>query len=311
MSDRIEVKVRQDDIEPFWTKFPFLLRFPLRPGPLIFLGFIVVASAFVGLLLGVFGLLFKGVLAYLGLRYAFNVLDLFAKGRFEGESVDHSLWGGGETRPGKFALVLALFVGVGITLGNVAVQSRLASDTRAQDLVIAQYKKEHAEEIAARERDYQAFLKRAGLDTPAGDTSGAAPEPAAGDTDADTDEPSVSASSEPVEAAVAPLPGPSRAEMLRGREPVFGDALWVRLLPVWYWAVMVLLSFLLPAAAMVVALEDAFFKALNPMWVAHFLRAMGPAYFALWALVLLLAGTRQWVLSVGTITLSWARCGPT
>ena len=38
-------------------------------------------------------LAFKGFLAYLGLRYAFNVLELFAKGRFEGESVDHTLWG--------------------------------------------------------------------------------------------------------------------------------------------------------------------------------------------------------------------------
>lgn len=295
MSDRIEIKVRQDDIEPFWTKFPFLLRFPFRPGPLIFLGVIGVASAFVGLVLGVFGLLFKGMLAYLGLRYAFNVLDLFAKGRFEGESVDHSLWGGGETRPGKFALVLALFVGVAIALGNVAVQSRLKSDTRAQDLVIDQYKKEYAEQIAARERDYQAFAKRAGLDTPPAATPGAEP----GDAESEAEEPAESAASNPAEAAAAPDPGPSRADMLRGREPAFGDPLWVRLLPAWYWAVMVLLSFLLPAAAMVVALEDAFFKALNPMWVGHFLRAMGPAYFALWALVLLLAGTRQWVLSIG------------
>jgi hypothetical protein len=43
------------------------------------MGCIVAASALAGLALGAFAMVFKGFLAYLGLRYAFNVLELFSR----------------------------------------------------------------------------------------------------------------------------------------------------------------------------------------------------------------------------------------
>ena len=82
--------------------------------------------------------------------------------------------------------------------------------------------------------------------------------------------------------------------------PRSGDALWLRLQPVSYWLVIGVLSLLLPAAAIVIALEDKFFKALNPLNVLHLVQTMGSAYFVLWGFFLAIAGTRQVVLGAGT-----------
>lgn len=296
MAEKLEVKYRQADIEPFWQKLPFFFLFPLRPGPLIFLACIVAASALAGLALGAFGLLFKGILVYFGLRYGINVLELFAKGRLEGESVDHTLWGP-EKRPAKLGLVIVLFLVLGVVLGGWAVDSRLAKDAKAQQVIIDRYNSQHAEEIAQRERERAAFYKRHGLET-APAASGAAPaEPAVEDANAAAAAPAASASE--AEAAAPPDIGPSRADILRSNPLDPSDPLWFKLLPAWYWLLMLLLSLMLPSATLVIALEDSFFKALNPAFVLHFMRAMGSAYFVLWAFFLLIAGTRQGVLSVG------------
>ena len=148
MTQELEVKFRQADITPFWKKLPFFFLFPFRTSPLVFMVCIAGASALAGITLGAFGLVFKGFLVYLGLRYAFNVLELFAKGRFEGESVDYTLWGP-EKRPAKLGLVITLFVVAAINLGNVMLDSRLAKDPRAQEAVIERYRQAHATEIRA------------------------------------------------------------------------------------------------------------------------------------------------------------------
>ena len=98
----------------------------------------------------------------LGLRYGFNVLDLFAKGRFEGESVDYTLWGP-ERRPAKLGLVIVLFIVLSSTLGNLLVDARIAKDPTVQASIVARYQQEHAAELAQAEQDRQAFNKRVGL----------------------------------------------------------------------------------------------------------------------------------------------------
>jgi hypothetical protein len=299
MDSQLDIKYRQENITPFWHKLPFFFLFPLRTGPLIFLACILAASALAGLVLGAFGLVFKGILVYFGLRYGFNVLELFAKGRLEGESVDHTLWGP-EKRPAKLGLLFVLFIVIGVTLGSWAVDSRLAKDAKAQQIVLDRYQQAHAAEIAQREREREAFYKRHGLETAPGLAAGpgAAPaDPAAEDDEqAEPAPPALSASE--VQAA-APSLGPSRADILRANPIETSDPLWFKLLPPWYWGVMLLLSLMLPSATIVIALEDAFFKALNPYFVLHFMRAMGAAYFVLWAFFLLIAGTRQIVLTIG------------
>ena len=293
MDSKLDIKYRQEDIAPFWHKLPFFFLFPLRTGPLIFLACILAASALAGLVLGAFGLVFKGILVYFGLRYGFNVLELLARGRLEGESVDHTLWGP-EKRPAKLGLVFVLFIALGITLGSWAVDARLAKDAKAQQLVIDRYNREHAAELAQREREREAFYKRQGLEA----APGAAPaEPAEEHADANEPAPPALAASEAAQAP--PDVGPSRADILRSIRLEPSDPLWFKLLPPWYWGVMLLLSLMLPSATIVIALEDAFFKSLNPAFVLHFMRAMGAAYFVLWTFFLLIAGTRQIVLTIG------------
>ena len=268
MDSKLEVKYRQENITPFWHKLPFFFLFPLRAGPLIFLACIVAASVLAALVLGALGLVFKGILVYFGLRYGFNVLELFAKGRLEGESVDHTLWGP-EKRPAKLGLVFVLFIVIGVALGSWAVESRLAKDAKAQQLVIDRYNREHAAELAQLERERAAFDKRQGLETAPG------------------------------AAQAQPDFGLSRADILRSNRVEPSDPLWFKLVPPWYWGVMILLSLMLPSATIVIALEDAFFKALNPAFVLHFMRSMGATYFVLWAFFLLIAGTRRIVLTIG------------
>jgi hypothetical protein len=300
MPEQLEVKYRQDNITPFWKKLPFFFAFPFRFGPLLFMGCIVGASALAGLALGAFAIIFKGFLAYLGLRYAFNVLELFAKGRFEGESVDHTLWGP-EKRPAKLGLVIALFVVFAINFGNVMMDSRLAKDARAQELVIARYKLAHAAEIAQREQDMAEYKKRLAEVAAA---RAQAPKPpaaysASGDEEADAP-PGEPAAAEPEYVEPPPDMGPSRGEILDNNHPLFGDPLWLRLQPMSFWLVMFILSLLLPSAAVIIALEDKFFKSLNPFNVVYLVQTMGAAYFVLWAFFLAIAGTRQLVLSAGT-----------
>jgi hypothetical protein len=300
MTKELEIKYRQEDITPFWKKLPFFFLFPFRLSPLIFMGCIVAASALAGLALGAFAMVFKGFLAYLGLRYAFNVLELFSRGRFEGQSPDHTLWGP-EKRPAKLALVITLFIVIASNFGHVMLDSRLAKDSRAQELVIDRYNKEHTAEIALREKEMAAYHKRVG---------DAAAERAratkVAEYSASSDEESYSQGSaspalaEPEAMEPPPGTGPSRAEILQSNVPAFGDPMWLRLQPVAFWLVMAVVSLLLPAAAIIIALEDKFFKALNPFNVVYLVQTMGCAYFTVWAFFLAIAGTRQLVLSAGS-----------
>lgn len=309
MTRDLVVKTRQDDILPFWKKLPFFFLFPFRFGPLVFLACLVLAGALAGLGLGPFGLLLKGILVYLGLRYGFNVLDLFAQGRFEGESVDHTLWGP-EKRPAKLGLVIVLFVVLCSVLGNVLVDARIARDPVAQDAVIDRYRQMRTAEAGAHAAELEALERQAGLAAPA--SSVATPSPA--DTPADGEEaddsaaaPSLAdasaATTAPAAASAAPAPelifGLTRDELLREHAPALGERLWLQLLPPWYWAVVLLLSLMLPSAMIVIALDDAFFRSLNPLNVVDHLQRMGGAYFVLWVFFLLIAGARHAVLNAG------------
>jgi len=301
-------------IVPFWHRLPFLLGFPLRRGPLVLLVCLCAVAVLAGWVLGPFGLLFKGFLVYLGLRYGFNVLELFAKGRFEGESPDYTLWGP-EKRPAKFGLVLLLYLVIASVLGSWLVDRRIERDPQAQAVLIERHRTQVAAERAERQRDAEVMNRRLGLPPAAAPAAPGANGGTAVPTEApDGDAASVEATeaTDPADPAAAaasaataqadPLQaefGIGRAEILEQQRPEAGDRLWLRLLPAWYWLVMAALSLMLPAALIVIALEDAFFRALNPANPLFFLQKMGRAYLVLWLLFLLIAGSRQAVLTAG------------
>jgi hypothetical protein len=165
-------------------------------------------------------------------------------------------------------------------------------------------------EAGAHAAELEALERQAGLAAPA--SSVATPSPA--DTPADGEEaddsaaaPSLAdasaATTAPAAASAAPAPelifGLTRDELLREHAPALGERLWLQLLPPWYWAVVLLLSLMLPSAMIVIALDDAFFRSLNPLNVVDHLQRMGGAYFVLWVFFLLIAGARHAVLNAG------------
>ena len=297
--EELEIRYDQARITPFWRKLPFLFLYPFRFGPLVVLLALVAASALAGMALGSFSLVFRGLLVYVGLRYAFNVLDLFARGRFEGESPDHSLWGT-EKRPAKLGLLIALFLSACAMLGNFALERRLARDAGAQERLAALYRQDHARELRSFALEHQEWEQRraeraARLVAP--------PRPAQAYGSQEPEEPS-----EPVPPLAAaeleaddpePSYGITREQMVREYHPRLGDALWFQLQPPWFWLAAILLSFVLPAGAVVIALEDRFFRALNPLNVFHLVGAMKGAYFVLWGFFLLIAGARHAAFTVG------------
>ncbi len=299
MSEELVIHYKQKGITPFWKKLPFFFLFPFRMGPLLFMVCIGAASALAGIVLGGFGLVFKGILVYLGLRYAFNVLELFSKGRFEGHSVDHRLWGP-EKRPAKLGLVITLFIFAGIMLGNTVLDARLAKDPKVQERVLDRYKATHAKEIEAQriaQEEYDKYISMA----QAANSEALSQPPSGSDEDQPEDASQSTASEAPIatQDILRPDSGPSRADMLEASKPDFSDPLWFKLQPAWFWLLMLLASLVLPSAAIVIAMEDKFFKALNPALVVYFIQSIGSAYFALWAFFLAIAGARQFALTVG------------
>lgn len=311
MTQDLVIKTRQEDILPFWKKLRFFFLFPFRPSPLVLLACLMLAGVVGGLAIGPIGLLFKGILVFLGLRYGFNVLDLFAQGRFEGESPDHTLWNS-DRRPAKFGLVIALFILLCATLGSIVVELRIARDVAAQDAVVERYRAKHASQVRGADAEQLALERRAGL-APAASASAASPAPS--DTAAPEDDAEDGARSEATPATSAAagtaaqaastaappelIGGMTREDILSDHGPEFGDSLWLQLLPLWYWLAVGLLSLMLPSAMIVIALDDAFFRALNPLNVVDHMQRMGGAFFVLWAFFLLIVGTRQLVLGLG------------
>ncbi len=285
-----------------WQMLPFCLRLPLRFGPLVFLGSLALAAVLASLVLGAFGLVFKGILIFLGLRYGFNLLELLSRGRFEGESPNFSVWGGSDRRPGKLALVLALFIVLGGLLGNLVLDRRIAHDTKTQDALVRLYEAQNAESLQVLRREHEALAAARAAAVAERERQRArqqAAAPAEGEEGAEG-ESALELSPADLESEFTARALPSREEMVQAARPQTFAAAWFSLLPAWYWLVAALTSLLLPAAALVIATEDAFFRSLNPLNVARFVGAMGAEYFTLWGLFLLIAGVRHAVLVMGT-----------
>lgn len=69
-------------------------------------------------------------------------------------------------------------------------------------------------------------------------------------------------------------------------------------LPWWFWALAIICAIPLPAAIMVIAVEDRLLSALNPLTTFAYLRGMGSAYFLLWFFFVAILGARQAVLAL-------------
>lgn len=170
-----QVVTFQDGITPFWRKLPAFFAYPLHASPLVCIGTLAVLSivtAFVG------GL-FRGLLAYLFLRYAFSVMEQAARGDSDPDSPDLSMWGGKDYRPLKQTVVFLFYVAILVGLGAaVGISQAPAIDPAVQQqaAVAPQPEAEAEDEEGAESQEAQAARYELAMREAAA-ASAAGPEP--------------------------------------------------------------------------------------------------------------------------------------
>lgn len=126
-----EVIIHQDGITPFWRKVPSFFLYPLHFGPMVCIGTLSLASVITAFTGG----LFRGLLAYLFLRFAFGVMEQAATGDFNPDSPDVSMWGGKDHRPLKQTVVFLFYFGLLMGLATIsAVPGPAAAQQAAASL---------------------------------------------------------------------------------------------------------------------------------------------------------------------------------
>lgn len=258
---QLETRAYQEAIPPFWGKLPSFFAYPFQFAPLVVIGALTLASVFSAFIGG----LFKGLLAYLFLRYAFSVMEQSARGDFNSDSPDISTWGGADRRPAKQTIVFLFYAAVLFGLATVAA-------------------------VPVAKPAAEAALAQPVVQAPAGvDPTAPRPQPTV-EEDEEEGEGSVAAAPDRVPTSYAEAMAMSAAA-----EPEPAPSEEYRQ-PAWFYLLAVLAAIPLPGAIMVIALEDNLVRALNPMTTFFFIRAMGKAYFVLWFFFALILGARELVL---------------
>jgi tetratricopeptide (TPR) repeat protein len=242
-----EALTYQEAIPPFWSKLGFFFTYPLRFGPMVVISVLSLASAITAFTGG----LFRGIIAYLFLRYAFSVMEQAAGGDLNAESPDVNMWGGKDHRPAKQALVFLVYAAMLFGLANLAT---IAVPPKPID--------------TARVEAPQAPA------TPAATPSAASDDE---DDDAPAADRRASRYFDLPDTAAEPEPQTRLA--------------W------WFYVLAIVCAIPLPAAIMVIAVEDRLVSALNPLTTLAYLRGMGAAYFLLWLFFALILVSRSAILA--------------
>ncbi|MFZ6656935.1 tetratricopeptide repeat protein [Undibacterium sp. TJN19] len=301
MSAEHQIKVYQDDITPFLQRLPAFLLFPFQPAPLIVIAGLSLASIITVFSFG----LFRGLIGLFFLRYAYAVMELASMGKLIPKWDDISIWGNKDKRPYKQNLVFFLYFILVLVAANLAIKPdpALATKTKAPLLKPA----------------------NAALPVPSSMTASSSQHDMSDDNDADTadtDEPKTLSQYDMA------APGPSDKMMTDAANATGVDSerssgssrdrarygatenvteddnvsekpgLFARVLDPnvhfskWFYLLVLLFAIPLPAAVMVLAIEDNLFRALNPATSLFFIRGMGASYFVVWLLfgLVLLAG---------------------
>jgi hypothetical protein len=257
----LQIKIYQDDIEPFWKKLPEFFAYPFRFTPMVVIGVLSLVS----ILTAVTGGLLRGLLAYLFLRYAFSVMEQSATGDFNSESPDISMWGGKDHRPFKQTVVFIFYALVVMGLAVVSAVPVVSKEARALH--------------AAQQQAAQEIQLKPGVDP-------TAPRPKAKAEETEDDE-EPQAAPERIPQSYAEAMAMSAAALPAEPEP--DDVRF----PPWFYALAILAAIPLPGAIMVIAIEDSLVRALNPATTFFFIRAMGKSYFILWGFFALILTVRE------------------
>ncbi|MFZ6640921.1 tetratricopeptide repeat protein [Undibacterium sp. TC4M20W] len=294
MSAEPQIKIYQDDITPFLQRLPAFLLFPFKPAPLIMIAGLSALSVVTVFAFG----MFRGLLMLFFLRYAYAVMEMASMGQLNPKWDDITVWGNKDKRPYKQNLVFLLYFLLMVVVGTYAMKPDA-----------------NAPAISSKSQTSAASVQMpaaASLAAIAGNEASPARRPAPTDEDddsADPDEPKAlsqydmatpKASNDGSDEAARRI-AMREAELTYGKQNgaqdnsveessnqprsrmdkfMAPDVHFAK----WFYVLAILFALPIPAAVMVLAIEDNAWRALNPATALFFIRGMGASYFVVWAI---------------------------
>ncbi|MFZ6875851.1 tetratricopeptide repeat protein [Undibacterium sp. Di27W] len=269
MSAEPRIKIYQDDITPFLQRLPTFLLFPFQPAP-----FIMIAGLSALSIVTVFAFgMFRGLLTLFFLRYAYAVMEMGAMGKLEPKWDDIHVWGNKDARPYKQNLVFLLYFILMVVVAGYAIKADTATPAAAYKsaatskqaaaattplLIAPDHHADPAHKSGSPDEDDDSAEQDDPKTFSAHDVGNSRASDGAQNNEADSDQ-----SYHP------------RSRMDRFLSP---DVHFAK----WFYLVAMLFALPLPAAVMVLAIEDNVWRALNPMTMFFFIRGMGASYFVVW-----------------------------
>ncbi|MFZ6775941.1 tetratricopeptide repeat protein [Undibacterium sp. Ji83W] len=291
MSAEPQIKIYQDDITPFLQRLPAFLLFPFKPAPLIMIAGLSALSIVTVFAFG----MFRGLLTLFFLRYAYAVMEMASMGKLEPKWDDITIWGNKDKRPYKQNLVFLLYFVLMIVVSAYAIKPDTSVSAAASKAAAASSRLPAAASLPA---------------TPGNDAYPAR-KPATPDEDDDAEQdeqktisqydmtgPKVSDGSEEAARRIAMREaeltyGTQNGAQTNGMEEESSNQPRSRMdrfmapdvhFAKWFYLVAILFALPIPAAVMVLAIEDNAWRALNPATALFFIRGMGASYFVVWAI---------------------------
>ncbi|MES2039315.1 MAG: outer membrane protein assembly factor BamD [Pseudomonadota bacterium] len=292
MSAEPQIKIYQDDITPFLQRLPAFLLFPFKPAPLIMIAGLSALSIVTVFAFG----MFRGLLMLFFLRYAYAVMEMASMGKLEPKWDDITIWGNKDKRPYKQNLVFLLYFVLMIVVSAYAIKPDVSVSAAATKAAAASSHLPAAASLPATPGN-DAYLARKPA-TPDEDDDSAEQDEQKAISQYDMTGPKVSDSSDEAARRLAMREAEltygtqngtqntgmeeDRSSQPRSRMDRFmaPDVHFAK----WFYLVAILFALPIPAAVMVLAIEDNAWRALNPATALFFIRGMGASYFVVWAI---------------------------
>lgn len=311
-----EVAVARESIQPFWRKIKFFLKFPLKAGPFTFLIFMTVlagSAAFIGFWV-------KAVLLVFFLRYAFSVMEMGSRGRFDPNSFDIPVWGTGDKRPLK-QTVLFFFYGVILSfLASLAGWQKQTAPVAAPTPAISAIASAPALVLASTPTALASTATSAVASANTGEATLEEDDKDDDENERTTQERAASSAAASGSVATRTASAQTGDEepdaTLDSKQKTYTintgkSGLWTsviidpdRHLPPLFFLLAILCALPLPASVMVIAIDNSLWRALNLKTFFFFVKAMGRAYFVLWIFFALIFLGREGVLQLFSETWS-------
>ncbi len=303
MSAEPQIKIYQDDITPFLQRLPAFLLFPFKPAPLIMIAGLSALSVVTVFAFG----MFRGLLMLFFLRYAYAVMEMASMGKLDPKWDDITVWGNKDKRPYKQNLVFLLYFVLMVVVGTYAMKPDANAPVASPSKTSAASAQMPAAASLAAIAGNEASPARRPAPTDEDDDSTDPDEPKAlsqydmgatkpgsdGSGSISSDEAARRTAMHEAELMNGPQSGLPNDMQANGMEEQSSNQPRSRMdkfmapdvhFAKWFYVLAILFALPIPAAVMVLAIEDNAWRALNPATALFFIRGMGASYFVVWAI---------------------------